>query len=226
VRKFPSILLLVGCLLILIAVCGHGNAKASSGPGPAIQATIAPSIFIQSPREGQALQGVETIEGKIRGDGLLEGKVSFSYAGQSGGDETTWFFIADIEPEVEDSSQASFKINWDTSQITDGNYDLRVVARYRGGGAIFELVPNIRIRNLSAVETPTPGPAPVGETQAPTEPAASPVPVRDAPTALPPNPVVLESESLFRTWRGVGIGVAVLFLLGGIYWFIQNRSGS
>jgi hypothetical protein len=226
VRKFPLILLLAVNLLILIAVRDDGKAQARSAAGPAFQATIAPSIFIQSPREGQPLQGVEIIEGKIRGDGLLEGKVSFSYAEQSIGDQPTWFFIADIEPEVEDSSQTSFKINWDTSQITDGNYDLRVVARYRGGGAIFELVPNVRIRNLSPVETPTPGAAISGETQPPTEMASSPVPVRDTATPLPPNPVVLESENLYRIWRGVGIAVAALFLLGGVYWFIQNRSGS
>ena len=185
------------------------------------QETIAPSIFIQSPREGQALQGVEILDGRIRGEDFLQGKVSFS---TSGVDEPTWFFIADILPEGEEGSQITFQIEWDTTQITDGNYDLRIVAEYQDQAAIYALVPNLRIRNYSAVETSTPVPA---DSEAEIETESSPTPeptLRNTPTPLPQNPMIVEQEDLSRTLRASLIAVVVLFIVGGAYWLIKNRS--
>lgn len=188
---------------------------------PSAQATIAPSIFIQSPREGQALQGIEIIEGKIRGEGFIGGKISFSY---SGSQSPTWFYIADIETEAADSSQLSFTVNWDTSQITDGDYNMRVVAEFTHAATIFELIPNLRIRNHSPVETSTPAPVlEDGSTEVTPSPTAEPVQENTA-TALPLNPVVIKSDGLSRTLLGSGIFVALVFLAGGIYWFIKNQS--
>ena len=147
--------LILGLLPLLVLICLWAPGPAQAGPNP--QATIVKSIFIQSPREGQALQGVEILEGKIRGEGLLKGTIHFSYS-DSPAPERTWFYIGDIEGENQDSSQTAFQVEWDTTQITDGDYDLRVVAEYSGGAAIFELVPNLRIRNHSPVETATPAP--------------------------------------------------------------------
>ena len=187
---------------------------------PAAQATIAPSIFIQSPREGQALQGIEIIEGKIRGEGFIRGKISFSY---SDSQDPTWFYIADIEPEDADSSQVSFKVNWDTTQITDGNYNLRVVAEYQNAAAIFDLISNLRIRNYSPVETSTSAPNEGnGSPEVTPSPTAEPV-LEATPTALPLNPVVIKSDGLSRALLGSGIFVATLFLAGGLYWFIKHR---
>ena len=192
---------------------------------PPAQATIAPSIFIQSPREGQALQGIVTIEGKIRGEGFKEGKISFSYVESK---DPTWFFIADIDPETSDSSQASFVVNWDTSQITDGDYNLRLVAEYWNAAAIFELIPNLRIRNHSPVETSTPVPIVVNGTLeiSPTLSAEriTDYSLENTPPALPLNPVVIKSDGLFRTLIGSGIFVALAFFAGGLYWFVRYRS--
>ena len=204
--------------LVFVLVVFIGIRPVLSAPNP--QATIAQSIFIQSPREGQALQGLEIIEGKIRGEGFIQGKISFSYADE---ENPTWFFIADVDPERDDSSQASFKLDWDTNQITDGNYNLRVVAEYRTGPTIFELIPDLRIRNHSPVETSTP--SPVVEEGTP-DATSTPTPetiVEDTPTPLPDNPVVIKSESLQRVLAGSGIFVLVLFLAGGIYWYIRIR---
>jgi hypothetical protein len=214
VRKFAWISAL---FLPLFALLGAGPVFSA----PPSQATIAQSIFIQSPREGQALQGIEIIEGKIRGDGFSRGKISFSYAGV---ENPTWFFIADIESEGADSSQASFKVEWDTSQITDGNYHLRVVAEYSSGPAIFELIPDLRIRNHSPVETSTP--ALVQEDgRIEITPSASPEPVLETlvPT-LPLNPVVIKSEGLSRVLLGSGVFVVLAFAAGGLYWLIKYRA--
>lgn len=175
---------------------------------------------MQSPREGQALQGVEIIEGKIRGDAFLKGKIAFSYAGTA---DPTWFFIADLIPQVDDSAQTSFRIEWDTAQITDGNYDLRVVAEYGGGAAIFELIPNLRIRNHSPVETATPGLV-SNESEIDFTPTTILEPTTaNTPTPLAPNSAVVQSNDLYQVLKISGIGVVVLFIVGFIYWQVKNR---
>ena len=183
-------------------------------PAAAQAPTISPSIFILSPREGQALQGIETIEGKIRGEGFISGKLSFSYAADGA---ETWFFIVDIMPGAEESSQTSVKVEWDTTQITDGNYHLRLVAEYDGRATIFELVPNLRVRNHSPVETSTPAPA---DTQENADHAITPTPrsaPQKTPTPLPENPAVLESDDLYRVLSITGILILGAFLVGAIY---------
>lgn len=204
----------------LLALGGFWSPAA--GAPPLQVATIAPSIFIQSPREGQALQGVEIIEGKIRGEGFVAGKISFSYT-SSTAEEPTWFFIADILPLSEDSSQTSFSVQWDTALITDGNYNLRLVAQYQGKASIFELIPNLRIRNHSPVETSTPLPAETGAAALLTPTATFEAVLKNTPSTLPDNPVVLKSTSLSRALLAGGIAVAALFLVGGIYYRVKNR---
>ena len=178
------------------------------------QATISPSIIIVSPREGQALQGIEIIEGKIRGDGLRGGKISFRYAGEGA---ETWFFIADVQPTGEESSQATFKLEWDTNGITDGTYHLRVLGEYQGGARIFEVVENLRIRNQSPVETSTPI-LEVTRDPAAVAPTPTPKPILPStPTPLPDNPVEIKTSDLSRVLMSSGIAVLALFLVGGIY---------
>jgi hypothetical protein len=216
VRKIAWTLTLILILVTLVL------SKLQAPEIAAAQETIPPSILMISPREGQALLGVEIIEGKIRGDGFRSGAVRFSYAGGSSRDRT-WFYIADIEPEVQDSAQTSFRIEWDTTQLTDGNYDVRIVAEYEGGSAIFELIPGLRVRNYSPVETPTPAPIQEGITQEATLPASSTSQPRSTPTPLPPNPAVVASGQLYSTLRISAIAVAGLFFLGMIYWYFKQR---
>lgn len=205
-------------ILIIIPVLLLITQPALSAP-PA-QGTIAPSIFIQSPREGQALQGVELLDGRIRGDGLIHGKIVFSYASAP---DPTWFFIADILPGADGGAQTSFQVEWDTTQITDGNYDLRVVAEYQDGAAIYELIPNLRIRNHSPVETATPVQVSEDSTSEQIPTMTIEPPPANTPTPLPPNPAEVQSGDLSNVLRFSGITVVVLFIVGGIYWQIKNR---
>lgn len=163
---------------------------------------------------------MELLDGRVRGDGFIRGKIAFSYSGAS---DPTWFFIADILPGADSGAQTSFQVEWDTTQITDGNYDLRVVAEYQDGAAIYELIPNLRIRNHSPVETGTPAPVSADSTieQTPTS-TIEPTPV-NTPTPLPPNPAEVQSGDLYRVLQFSGIAVVVLFIVGGIYWQVKNR---
>ena len=211
----------LAALLLFALASLQAPAPALAGPNP--QATIVKSIFIQSPRDGQALQGVVLIEGKIRGEGFLRGTIHFSYH-ETPVQDRTWFFIAPIDAENQDSSQTAFLVEWDTTQITDGNYDLRLVAEYSGEAAIFELVPNLRVRNHTPVETGTPAPVEdeAGDPTPPT-PSGTPMPVI-SPTLLPPNPAEVKGADLQGAVRLSGFVVAGIFFIGMIYWYFYNRT--
>ncbi len=202
------------CLVMLL-----GAASSSVQSGLAAQPTPARSIFIQSPREGQPLQGVEIIEGKIRGEGFISGKLSFTYAGLQ---EKTWFYIADVASDPDTGGVASFRVEWDTTQITDGDYHLRLKADFENRVAITEEIRHLRIRNYSLIETSTPAPQENGDGF----PVLTASPLAD-PESTPilsnlENPASLDQGEMVQA-VGKGLGVAVgLFLLGGIYAGIKN----
>ena len=114
-------------------------------------------------------------------------------------------------------------MEWDTSQITDGEYDLRVVAEYNGGAAIYELVTNLRIRNYSPVETATPGVEPEGTAEeVPLSASDTPLP-RMTSTPLPVNPYELGTGDLQQVILVSGVVVAGFFFVGMIYWYFSSR---
>ena len=218
-RKAPWLVLVLFLILALAAFQSPGSALV----GPQPQSTIERSIFIQNPRVGQALQGVEIIEGKIRGEGFLQGSIHFGYS-DSLTQERTWFFIADISRENQDSSQTTYLVEWDTTQITDGDYELRVLAEYEGGAAIFELVPDLRIRNHSPVETEAPGSPTEGAGDGSPFPPSATLEPESTPTPLPPNPVEVRAGDLQRVLRISGIVVAGIFFIGIIYWYFASKT--
>jgi hypothetical protein len=166
---------------------------------------------------------VEIIEGKMRGEGFLGGTIHFSY-NDSSAEDRTWFYIADIPGEDQGSSQTVFEVEWDTSQITDGNYDLRVVAEYEGGAAIFELVSGLRIRNHTPIETRQPGsPTEISGEDPLLPPSSTPEPER-TPTPLPSNPVEVRGSDIQQVLIITGIAVAGIFFIGIIYWAVTSRT--
>ena len=124
---------------------------------------------------------------------------------------------------IADSTQpvsAGTLATWDTTTITDGNYNLRLRVSLADGTFTDVLVGNLRVRNYSPVETPTPVPT---SPQAPTPtltptitPTATPYPT---PTQLPPNPAEIAPTDV---WVSVGYGglaaVALILLLGAYLW--------
>lgn len=174
---------------------------------------VSPSIFLQIPRSGEVLQGVEKVSGKIRGDGLEKAELSIRYAGD---DHNTWFFITSLEIEDETISSVEFNFEWDTTRITDGNYDLQVTARFSDEIIIRERVDQLRIRNYSPIETRTPDPEQKLEEEETAVPTAT-ITAEPTPTSLPDNPVSLGSDDILGA-MGKGLAVVgILFGLGGIY---------
>jgi len=186
---------------------------AASLPEPA-RAQVDPEPGITSPLAGDVLQGTVAISGTSSLDGFAAYELSFSYFGDTSG---TWFKIAAaIQPVSND-----ILTSWDTSALTDGNYNIRLRI-FLGDGSTREfIVENVRVRNYSSIETPTPSPTPVQATPSATiTPTSTLYPT---PTQLPTNPAVLTTKDVtLSVGYGGGIALVGLIILG-IYAWIRRR---
>lgn len=203
---------------VLMVMIGLASAVGGSRPVPARAQSAEPDIFIQSPRQGEPLQGVETVTGKIRGELFRRAELSFTYAGL---EEPTWFFLVEFTREDIEKNSREFLYEWDTTRITDGDYHLRVRAEFQDGELV-EVVENLRVRNYSPVETRTPGPEPTGDPG-----AVSPTPtvqptVQPTPTPLPPNPASLSERDLLHSLRLGLTAAGAFFGVGGVYLLIKE----
>lgn len=165
---------------------------------------------IVSPRPGEALQGRVTITGASNAIGFASYELAFAYPADPTG---TWFLIAQSNQPVQDGTLGE----WDTTLVTDGDYTLRLRVLLDDGSSLEVLAPDLRVRNYTPVETPTPGTSPVFPTRTPS--AFTPSPPGETSTPRPPNPAALTPERLLS---GLGWGAlaaaALLFLL-----FIYTR---
>ena len=213
-------------LILLIALFSVQPVLARIGPVPARQETASLSIFLSAPLGGQALQGLVEIRGNTAVENFQSANLTFAYHGDTTG---TWFLIHESDAPVANDILAQ----WDTTRITDGNYDLRLSVRLTDGNQIIVTVQGLRVRNYSAVETDTPTPPTATATSLPTEPgdviAASPTPsatptstdtitpVPPTVTPLPTNPAELSREAILNTLSKGGIATLAIFALLGTY---------
>lgn len=179
-------------------------------------------VVIQSPVPGQALQGKILIEIKIEVDEFTSAELGFAYSRNHRG---TWFLIS----EWDDIPPSGFKAEWDTTTITDGEYDLRIVVT-SGEDQQTTIIPGIRVRNYTPIETNTPFPTftPAPEdTIAPTMTQTStltPLPLKDTP--LPPNPVHINNRQITSSiGSGAIIAISALTLIG-LYQFVLHKRRS
>lgn len=205
-------------LLLGILLWG-GTAKA--GPQPQITPFQA---AILEPRPGQALQGNVTISGNSAIPRFQSAEISFSYAQDP---TQTWFLIQRSNVGVAGGVLAQ----WDTSTISDGDYNLRLLIRLTNGNEVMVVVEGLRVRNYTPIETDTPTPAPVSPTPPPETlgevapsptPTVSPTPIPPSPTALPTNPAEITGRQIAAS-LGVGASAAAGgLLLVGIYLSLQK----
>lgn len=170
-------------------------------------------VGILSPKSGEAVQGSLPIAIAASGDDVVRVELSFGYSGDP---TNTWFLLALFEQPIAGETL----IAWDTTLISDGDYDLYLLVTRRDGSTLSDRIAPVRVRNYSPIETNTPAPtftpAP-GELPAPTEtPTPSITPVPPTSTPLPPNPAEITP---LQTLTSLGIGavavLGVLSLLGG-----------
>lgn len=173
-----------------------------------------PQLAVVSPRPGEALQGVVTITGSSAVDSLVAMEVSFAYSRDTG---RTWFLIQESQQPVSGGALAT----WDTTTITDGDYDLRLLVSLKDGAQLQVVVSGLRVRNYTPVEASTPTLTPlVSATPWPTlAPTGTPTLTSIPPTTtpLPPNPAALTHVD-YLTSLAQGMAIAMLlFLALGIY---------
>jgi hypothetical protein len=176
-------------------------------------------VEITSPTSGTPLQGAVTIQGSTLIEGFLSWEITFGYANDTTG---TWFLIAEGEEQTTNSELTQ----WDTTTITDGDYNLRLTVYLQGGLREHFVVDNLRVRNYSPVETTTPTPTltstPYTETPRPSltptrtiQPTETSLP--NTPTPLPTNPVTITQRKINNSLIRGAAGALAAFVLIGLY---------
>ncbi|MFZ5856186.1 MAG: hypothetical protein ACOYZ6_05085 [Chloroflexota bacterium] len=164
------------------------------------------SIRITAPASGDVLQGLVNIMGTSAVNGFLSSELAFAYASDitpEAGSTSTWFLIYQTDSPVTDGLLAA----WDTSFVTDGDYNLRLRVTLEDGSILESLVTGLRIRNQLPTETsaPTPTLEPIATDEfvppaTPLPPTPQPAPTSTrlpTPTPLPPNPASLTDSQIY-----------------------------
>ena len=165
---------------------------------------------IDSPKPGEALQGVVSITGSTNVTGFQSSEISFSYDQP---DNNNWFPIQQSSEPVDNSRLAT----WDTTTIADGSYRIKAAVTLKDGTTLESVVGGLRVRNYSLLETSTPSPtkpAQSGNNANPSIPINTSFPT---PTDLPVNPAEVTSNALNSSALSGGLIAAVAFVLLGIY---------
>jgi hypothetical protein len=107
---------------------------------------LIPTVEVTTPQEGQALQGSVNISGTVSADGFVSGDVSYAYDTDK---NATWFFISTISQPVANGVLAV----WDTSTISDGDYQLKVSAKYKNGETKEVIIHQMLVRNYTMIKS-------------------------------------------------------------------------
>jgi len=164
---------------------------------------------ITSPESGQALQGVIVISGSTNLPDFQSVEIAFAYDTD---DDGPWFILFESQEAVERGEIGE----WDTTTITDGNYQLRLRVYLEGREPVEMRVRGLRVRNYLPVETATPEPTPIVMDITSTLPAPTRTVVL-TPTPLPPNPATVTQQNILTSFvQGLGVTLA-LFGAFGLY---------
>jgi hypothetical protein len=175
------------------------------------------TIRITVPASGDVVLGFVNIMGTSAVDGFFASELSFAYASDT---TNTWFLIYGTDSPVTEGLLAV----WDTTLVTDGDYDLRLRVTMQDGTLIETFVTDLRIRNQTPTETPTPEPTFTPEpfdtpsaTLLPPTPQPAPTSTRrPTPTFLPPNPVAVTPSEIYSSLRRGILLILVSFIIVGI----------
>ncbi|NIS79429.1 MAG: hypothetical protein GTO14_04290 [Anaerolineales bacterium] len=163
-----------------------------SSIAPVLALAQAPGFAdISRPQNGEVLKGLVTIEGSAAHPAFLAYELSFAFDPNP---MDTWFPILDpVQVPVTDGRLGL----WDTTSISDGNYQIRLRVLLEDASPLEALVTNLRIRNSTPVE-PTPSlPQSVVPSVTPTQPVRTPTPT---PVPIP------TTEGSIRVLRAFMIG--------------------
>ena len=168
---------------------------------------------ITSPSQGQILQGQVAITGTTDIPNFASADLDFSYLS----DKTNTRFPIQVLTQV---IQNSVLTTWDTTVISDGDY-LLLLRVYATDGSFQDASVTVKIRNYSALPSPTPTaiptepiiqiPTPILITPS-TTPTSAPLPT---PTLLPNNPAATNINDVYSEfWRGGLIALLIFSVIG------------
>ena len=103
-------------------------------------------IYISNPVEGSLIQGTVNVVGKTDVNGFSGYELEFSYDPNL---TETWFLITRSAEPVNDGQLAL----WDTSNLTDGDYLLRLRVFFQDGSWRDYATSAIKVRNYTATQT-------------------------------------------------------------------------
>ncbi len=172
---------------------------------------------IDSPKAGQAVQGAVVIRGSNAVDGFQSYQVDFA----STGDPTqAWFLIQEDTQPIQDGILAV----WETTTLTDGDYNLRLLIYLTNGSTSAVTIGNIRVQNYAPVEAGRTSPSVMVVALEPGTTASTPIPQGtqqpkatpppSTPAPLPTNPAEISAPQLMQTYgKGAAISVTVFVLV-------------
>lgn len=182
------------------------------------QTPPAPAWRIDAPLGGEAVQGQVRL--LVRSDTGLEISnlvVEFAYSSDPTG---TWFLIG----RSDELPVSGPLLVWETGNLTDGDYDLRISALVEGETQT-QIIRGVRLRNYSPVETSTPTATPqvfsANPSATPT-PTATSTPAPGTPTPLPSNQAALSLDDAGRSALWGAAGALAVFVLFGIYLLLRS----
>lgn len=197
----------LACLSALLLLCFTRGEAAAGWLAQSSQQS--PQIKIDSPRGGDALQGVVSVTGTTEVEGFRSMELSFAYQADTTG---TWFLISRSSTAVKEGALAS----WDTTTISDGSYRLRVQVTLEDASVLETIIDGLRVRNYLPVETATPG-SRAGQVT----PTRTPLPdfelMEAGPTPLPTNPAVITQRDLQASLMQGALVATGVFGLVGLY---------
>ncbi len=200
------------------------EAVSTPSPSPSAPGTEPPSGLpavtdgFTYPRSDSEVRGVINITGILPAGNFSSLDLSFTYQDDITG---TWFPIP-LQPQPFVDNILAV---WDTTQVSDGFYSLRLRI-FLADGIVERTVTNIRVRNYSPLETSTPLPTSTPtETPTPTRtpratglptatitPTFTPIP---SPTAMPANPAMLSPGQILLNMGKGALAVFAAFLFFG-----------
>jgi hypothetical protein len=167
-------------------------------------------VGITSPQNGETIRGQIQILGSMDYPTFASAEIAFSYASNVG---DTWFPIQTFSQPLTDSTLAV----WDTTSVTDGDYNLRLRINLQDGTFLDFIITDLKIRNQE-LPTPTATDVPLPEfvNETPTPRIIPPTEIIlsfPSSTPLPQNPASITTDSIYRVFGQSALVVLVLFAL-------------
>ncbi len=167
-----------------------------------------PAASIASPQTGAIVRGQVEILGTMNVANFASAEFAFGYIVPEGG---AWFTIQTFpQPKVD-----SPLVVWDTTSVTDGDYNLRLRVYMQDGSLQDVVVTGLKIRNDSPEPTATPVEfaQPTSLSAISTDIPATPTLSFTQPTALPSNPAALTVPLVYSTFGRGALIALVLFVV-------------